>query len=203
VTKTRGCRRARARNAWPLLALLGVLGEVGCGREAPRQAPPQNGKPAESAPAQPEGKEEEQSVRPSPLEKDRAADEAPAAAPFAPPPPATPAPSSAKPDEQTRRRQTPPAKRARPNGRGAAPGADFAEAPLTPQLLRQRLDDAVKLSTPDCPSARDRKQAICDLANQICQLVDRDPDVASVESYCDDARQRCNEAGRRTAQRCR
>ncbi|MEO8184806.1 MAG: hypothetical protein ABI895_38855 [Deltaproteobacteria bacterium] len=44
----------------------------------------------------------------------------------------------------------------------------------------------MKQSTPDCPSARDRKQAICDLASQICQLVDRDPDVASVESYCDD-----------------
>jgi hypothetical protein len=60
----------------------------------------------------------------------------------------------------------------------------------------------VKLSTPDCPSARERKQAICDLAQQICQMVDRDPDIASVESYCDDARQRCSDAEKRTAQRC-
>jgi hypothetical protein len=69
--------------------------------------------------------------------------------------------------------------------------------------LRQRLDDVVKQSTPNCPSARERKQAICDLASQICQLVDQDPDVASVESYCDDAKQRCSEAERRTSQRCK
>jgi hypothetical protein len=34
-------------------------------------------------------------------------------------------------------------------------------------------------------------------------MVDRDPDVASVESYCDDAKQRCSDAGTRTAQRCK
>jgi len=71
-----------------------------------------------------------------------------------------------------------------------------------PSSLLQRLDNAVSLDTPDCPSARERRKSICDLASQICKLVDRDPNVASVEGYCDDARQRCNEAGRRTAERC-
>jgi hypothetical protein len=70
------------------------------------------------------------------------------------------------------------------------------------QALVQRLDDAVGLGTPDCPSARNRKTAICDLARQICELVDRDPNVASVAQYCDDAKQRCSEAGQRTIERC-
>jgi hypothetical protein len=178
-----------------VLALLLGLGLPGCGKEAAREAPPQTGKPSESAPPpppEPKPEAEPQSVSPERLEKDRAADEAPAPAPLAPPAPA----NSAK-----------PARRAAPSK--AAPGADTSadwaqgEAPLTPQLLRQRLDDVVKQSTPDCPSARDRKQAICDLASQICQMVEHDPDVASVESYCDDAKQRCSEAERRTAQRCK
>ena len=70
------------------------------------------------------------------------------------------------------------------------------------QSLVQRLDDAVRLGTPDCPSARQRKTAICDLARQICELVDRDPNVASVAQYCDDAKQRCSEAEQRTIERC-
>jgi hypothetical protein len=184
-------------------ALLALLVFFGCGREAPQQAPPQNGKPSEPAPAQPEPKAEEPSGSPSMLEKDRAADEAPAAAPFAPPPPATPAARAAKPGAKAPARGAPTAA-GRARAAESNDGTDWSTGDgLTPQVLRQRLDDAVKLSTPDCPSARERKQAICDLANQICQLVDRDPDVASVESYCDDAKQRCSEAERRTAQRCR
>jgi hypothetical protein len=70
-------------------------------------------------------------------------------------------------------------------------------------VLRQRLQKALQQATPDCPSARSRKQAICDLANQICQMVDRDPEIASVEAYCTDAKQRCSEAGQRTAERCK
>jgi hypothetical protein len=197
---SRGAAGDRSCGGYALLTLLAVLG---CGREAPRQAPPQNGKPAEPAPAALERKAEEPSG-PAASEQDRAADKAPTAAPFAPPPPATPAPRPAK----------PAASKAAPGGaanalrRALGDGDDGMDwrtgAPASEsQLLRQRLDEAVKLSTPDCPSARERKQAICDLANQICQLVDRDPDVASVESYCDDAKQRCSAAERRTAQRCK
>jgi hypothetical protein len=70
------------------------------------------------------------------------------------------------------------------------------------QELSQRLSDAVTLASPDCPSARQRKQTICDLAAQICGLSERDPNVASVAEYCEIAQRRCNEAGQRTRQRC-
>jgi hypothetical protein len=178
------------------LALLALLA---CGREPQREAPPQNGKPAEPAPPAPE-REEQNSTAPAPLEKDQAA---PPASEFAPAPAAlpaarTPPPTSAKPAPKRRA----PSKGEAPSGEE---GTDWAIGPSPTEhtrALRQRLDDVVKQSTPDCPSARERKQAICDLAQQICQMVDRDPDIASIESYCDDARQRCSEAEKRTAQRC-
>lgn len=74
--------------------------------------------------------------------------------------------------------------------------------PQKPAELRAQLDRAERAATPDCPSARERKKAVCDLAGQICRLTDRDPNVASVAEYCADAKQRCNEAERRTAQSC-
>jgi hypothetical protein len=74
--------------------------------------------------------------------------------------------------------------------------------PTQPEALRRRLDRAYQAQSADCPSARDRKKAVCDLATQICSLTDRDPDVASVAEYCDDARRRCSEAERRTEERC-
>jgi hypothetical protein len=79
-------------------------------------------------------------------------------------------------------------------------GAANEEA--NPRELRQRLDRAYRAGSPDCPSARDRKKAVCDLASQICQLIDRDPNVASVAEYCADAKDRCAEAERRTRERC-
>jgi hypothetical protein len=187
------------------LALLLGLALPGCGKEAAREAPPQTGRPSEPAPPPPAEPTPpaEPGVSPEMLDKDRAADEAPAAAPSAPPRPASkPAAPSGR--GAPRAASPPPSKAARET----APEGDLdfgvgGEAPLTPQLLYQRLDGLVKQSTPDCPSARDRKQAICDLAGQICQMVEHDPDVASVESYCDDAKHRCSEAERRTAQRCK
>ena len=68
--------------------------------------------------------------------------------------------------------------------------------------LRERLGRAYRAGSPDCPSARDRKKAVCDLASQICQLTDRDPNVASVAEYCSEAKERCTEAERRTQERC-
>jgi hypothetical protein len=191
----RDARRAASSGLRPLLPLLLLFA---CGREPPREAPPQNGKPATPAAPEQESqpREEQKSTSPAPLEKDQA-EPRPAESQFAPvpapPPPASPAKPAAK--------RRAPAKGEAPSSEGA----DWAVGPTPTErarTLRQRLDDAVKVSTPDCPSARERKQAICDLAQQICQMVDHDPDVASVESYCDDARQRCSDAEKRTAQRC-
>jgi hypothetical protein len=81
-------------------------------------------------------------------------------------------------------------------------GALSPAEPEAPAQLRERLDRAYRANTPDCPAARDRKKAVCDLASQICQLIDRDPNVASVAEYCAEAKERCTEAERRTAQRC-
>jgi hypothetical protein len=89
----------------------------------------------------------------------------------------------------------------------AAPGdadrqrSDGAEGERASEL-RERLNRAYRASSPDCPSARDREKAVCDLADQLCQLIDRDPSVASVAEYCADAKERCAEAARRTSQRC-
>ncbi len=111
---------------------------------------------------------------------------------FAPAPPSgSSAPSKAR------------ARRAPARESKSAEGAELQKSALPgAQALVQRLDDAVVLGTPDCPSARNRKTAICDLARQICELVDRDPNVASVAQYCDDAKQRCSEAAQRTIERC-
>jgi hypothetical protein len=100
-----------------------------------------------------------------------------------------------------------PASKARPNAAEAPKaGADaedsIGQEPSPSEALRQRLDRAYGAQSTDCPSARDRKKAVCDLAGQICSLTDRDPNVASVAEYCDDARRRCSEAERRTEERC-
>lgn len=71
-----------------------------------------------------------------------------------------------------------------------------------PEQLMQRLGAAVDLATPNCPAAKSRKAAICDIAQQICELEGRDPNVASVAAYCEDARRRCAEAGQRVSERC-
>lgn len=77
-----------------------------------------------------------------------------------------------------------------------------AEAAASVGDLRRRLDRVYGASTPDCPSARERKKAVCDLATQICSLTERDPNVASVAEYCEDARRRCLDARQRTSRRC-
>lgn len=117
---------------------------------------------------------------------------------LAPPPAGSPA----------RRAPTKPAAKARSSAgpAGAAEseraiGGNADDAARAP-ALRQRLERAYRAGSPDCPSARDRKRAVCDLASQICQLTDRDPNVASVAEYCSEAKERCSEAERRTQERC-
>jgi hypothetical protein len=83
-----------------------------------------------------------------------------------------------------------------------APAAEArAKKSASPKALFEELQN-LKLATADCPSARDRTKAICDLASQICGLMDRDPDVASTVEYCHNAKARCSDAARRTTERC-
>lgn len=124
--------------------------------------------------------------------------------------PANRRPSPAVAPSAPPRVQSPAKDRARSAPKAAAEGApsdaddalENERAPSAPRELMQRLSDAYRGGSPDCPSAQSRKKAVCDLATQICQLMDRDPNVASVAEYCDDAKQRCSEAQRRTAERC-
>jgi hypothetical protein len=68
--------------------------------------------------------------------------------------------------------------------------------------LAEQLEAAERLRAANCPSARERGKTICRLAERICGLVDRDPNVVSVERHCDDARARCRTARSRTESRC-
>jgi hypothetical protein len=111
-------------------------------------------------------------------------------------------------DETRRDRPAAAARAASKRARGVAEqSADdglggASPEPQKPAELRAQLERAERAATPDCPSARERKKAVCDLAGQICRLTDRDPNVASVAEYCADAKQRCTDAERRTAQSC-
>jgi hypothetical protein len=81
------------------------------------------------------------------------------------------------------------------------PTESRAKKSASPKALFEQLQN-LKLATADCPSARERTKAICDLASQICGLMDRDPDVASTVEYCHSAKARCGDATRRTVERC-
>lgn len=70
------------------------------------------------------------------------------------------------------------------------------------RLLKQRLTVEQSKSKSNCDSATERSQAICDLAKQICQLIERDPNVASLASHCSQARERCRQAKLTTSSRC-
>lgn len=128
-------------------------------------------------------------------------------APAASPEPATGGPKrkatapSAAPAKPSPRRDNVPERRraiAAEDAEEDAKGSDAA----SPEALFEELGRIAELSAPDCPSARERKQSICELAARICRLVDRDPNVASVDDYCSEARRRCADAQRRTAERC-
>jgi hypothetical protein len=196
---TRGPNAASRVAFWLLLAL-GCFAQKPSSENAPSRAP---------APAHPPP--ESPSLPPPTLEEQRETPSLPRAAPEsnaesgagsgalapAPPPPALGS------DPKPAKRRAPAA--------SAAPGeADRQRSERTLDdadgqralELRERLNRSFRAGTPDCPSARDRKKAVCDLADQICQLIDRDPNVASVAEYCADAKERCAEAARRTSQRC-
>lgn len=196
-------RRPRALRRY-LAALLTAAACHGCfakepAREAaPPAPPPPAAAPEPASPAAPAEAPaaEAESAQPSPASGGAAEQKKAAPSVGAP----RPAPARAAPLRQRRDTQS------YEHDDGAAADAEES-APRkskggSAELLMQRLGTAVNLATPDCPSARDRKRAICDLAAQICRLVDNDPNVASVIEYCSDARKRCSDAEQRIAERC-
>lgn len=191
---------------WPV-AVLAWLGSVSCqscvSQEPAREAAPRSpaAHPAEPRPPRAEsleGATDRARRRASPADEQRTGTAQPAS------PRSAPAEGSRAAPE----RKAGPRRGAASSGSAPAPSASAeADAVLPgledePRQLMHRLDRAHGLATPDCPSAKLRKKAVCDLAAQICQLVDRDPNVASVTRYCETAKQRCTDASRRTAERC-
>lgn len=186
-----------------LVALLGAVACQACFAKEPAReaAPPATPPPAAAPEPSPPTPEEAPAAAPESAEPSRATGGAAE-------------PKKAGPGVQATPRSAPG--RAAPRQRSEASGLERddsaadekeEEARSKPkvgsaELLMQRLGTAVNLATPDCPSARERRRAICDLAAQICRLVDNDPNVASVVEYCSDARKRCSDAGQRIAERC-
>lgn len=198
--------------AWRSIAVIACFGFLGCqsclsGEPAREEAPRSPTPPPQAVPPRAEtleGEADNEKRREEP-----AGDESGLGAPAtgAPAVPRRAAPSSAaKPSTGALREQKAGA-RARtapaPEEAPAAADDEPAQGRLgQPQQLMERLDRAMRSGAADCPSAEARKKAVCDLAGQICQLVDRDPNVASVLQYCADAKERCSEASRRTRERC-
>jgi hypothetical protein len=203
--------KARARWMWAEprrragLGLAGLALALGCFTQKPsgESAPaapattPEPAQPAEVAPAAPLPASESllEPKTDEPASGEGAEPQRPAAAPSG---------------TSTSRRRAPakPAAKARSASPEAAEeseraiGGNADDSERDAPALRQRLDRAYRAGSPDCPSARERKKAVCDLATQICQLTDRDPNVASVAEYCSEAKQRCSQAERRTQERC-
>jgi hypothetical protein len=178
---------------------LGCFTQKPSGESAPA-APattPEPAEPADVAPAPPAPASEPlvEQKKDEPASGKGAAPQSPAAAPTGTSTSRSRAP--AKPAAKARSASPEAAEESERTIGGNADGAE-GDAPA----LRQRLDRAYRAGSPDCPSARERKKAVCDLATQICQLTDRDPNVASVAEYCSEAKQRCSQAERRTQERC-
>lgn len=60
--------------------------------------------------------------------------------------------------------------------------------------------DAIALSTPDCPAADKFRQTVCTLAERICSLEEQLP--ATTKRRCEDGRQRCEQALQKYRARC-
>jgi hypothetical protein len=176
-----------------LAALCALALCAGCfTKEAPREvspaAPVPSAPPPSAAPAT--------APPPSPAPPPGASDgEFDIVMPLAEPAPTTPSarPEEQKPARNTRRRSAP----ARPEGSAAPKAGAESKRELMEQLRSTR-----RVPAADCPAAREQRDTICALAARICRLVERDPNVASITDYCAEARQRCVDAGRRTAERC-
>ena len=192
--------------AWPYIAAIACFGVLGCqscmsGEPAPQEAP-RSPAPPPPEPVRPQAETLEGEADKEMRREEPASDATSLGAPKKAAPSSAPKGSSGAPPEQK------PAARGRARALAPAEAPGAADDELTkgrldqPEQLMERLDRAMRSGAADCPSAETRKKAVCDLAGQICQLVDRDPNVASVVQYCADAKERCSEASRRTRERC-
>lgn len=187
--------------AWRSIAIISSLGALGCQscmsgeparEEAPHTPAPPPPEPTPAPAETLEGEADQEMRREEPVKEERRMGAPRSAAPTSAPRASSGALPEQKGGARGRAAETP----------GAADDALKKGRLTQPEQLMERLERAVSSGAADCPSAETRKKAVCDLAGQICQLVDRDPNVASVVQYCADARERCSEATRRTRQRC-
>jgi len=196
-----GIKRSVAARAG-VAALSGALLVLGCLSPPPSREGAPSAAPAPATPASEQAPPLEAPPAPAPASPTSA--EGKASAPQAEPTMMAPRPAGERPPARSGAARA-PANKAR--ARSAAADADHelgsaGAAPQAPAVLREQLERAERAATPDCPAARERKKSVCDLASQICRLTERDPNVASVAEYCADAKRRCSDAGRRTAEHC-
>jgi hypothetical protein len=64
-----------------------------------------------------------------------------------------------------------------------------------------RLSEELRLNTPDCPSAEQFVNRICELAEHICRLAEKEDEPEDL-AVCVDGRNRCAESRRRYSDRC-
>ncbi len=64
-----------------------------------------------------------------------------------------------------------------------------------------RLGEELRLSSPDCPSAEQFVDRICELAEHICRLAEKEDEPEEL-ALCVDGRNRCAESRRRYSEKC-
>jgi hypothetical protein len=177
-------KRSLALSAFWLFAFLGpLLLPASCARQ---QEPAQAVEPAkESAPA---AKEPAGAAQATPDKREEAA---PGAAAPVPPPPAAGQESRGRgdllePDEKAKAAEKP---------------TDIVSAMSQLEATFSDLQKALALSAPDCVTAKQMRDRVCDLAEHICRLADETA-AASSQRLCGDGRGRCSDAKRRYEQTC-
>lgn len=77
----------------------------------------------------------------------------------------------------------------------------FEQAERELEASFSKLGDELRLSSPDCPTARQLAGRVCQLAEHICRIAERGKDAVRLAT-CVDGRNRCAEANRRIEGKC-
>jgi hypothetical protein len=183
---------------------------VGCARQPERDAPAPAAAPAPLPPPSQASQAEPAAEESAPAKSEAKAVNAPRleASPPAAPAPAGPSDGAGV---APRARSGPiPAKKRKPaTGEGHAPssldrelaGLSIEQADERLAATYESLGDELRLSSPDCTTARGFGDRICGLAEHICRIAERG-DEPSELALCVDGRNRCAEARRRLQERC-